>query len=113
MKYDEIISEVKDLFPSEYDESQLLKWIGELEGDVALYRGEEPPKAVSPSGSSFAGAPFDRMYIDFVMAQICLHQHDDEGYLRYINMFNARYAAWKGHFVATHEGDRYQNKNWI
>ena len=111
MKYEEIINEVKCLFPNEYDESQYLKWINELENDIAIYKGEEPRKITSLTGDTAAPAPFDRMYIDFVMAQVCLHQHDDEGYMRCINMFNARYAAWKGHFVATHSGKKYQYKN--
>lgn len=113
MKYEEIINEVKSLYPSEYDESQMTDWINELEGNISIYRGDVPCKIQSLSDETSVSAPFDRMYTDFVMAQISLHQHDDEAYARYINMFNARYTTWKGYYMSVREGEKHQYKNWI
>ena len=42
-------------------------------------------------------APYDRMYIDFVNAQICYYQRDFDTYNQHMNLFNQRlmsYQAW-------------------
>lgn len=42
-------------------------------------------------------APYDRMYVDFVNAQICYYQRDFDTYNQHINLFNQRlgaYQAW-------------------
>lgn len=43
------------------------------------------------------GAPYDRMYVDFVNAQICYYQRDFDTYNQHMNLFNQRlnaYQAW-------------------
>lgn len=43
------------------------------------------------------GAPYDRMYIDYVNAQICYYQRDFDTYNQHMNLFNQRldaYQAW-------------------
>lgn len=42
-------------------------------------------------------APYDRMYVDFVNAQICYYQRDFDTYNQHMNLFNQRlnaYQAW-------------------
>ena len=42
-------------------------------------------------------APYDRMYIDYVNAQICYYQRDFDTYNQHMNLFNQRlmsYQAW-------------------
>ena len=36
-KYEEIIEEVRSLSPNEYEDSQMLKWLEELEGQMSFY----------------------------------------------------------------------------
>lgn len=113
MKYEEIITEVRELYPNEYSDSQILKWIKEAEGQAAVYRNEEAPRSINISDASRIGPPFDRMYIDFVMAQVSIHQHDDESYARYISMFNARFSEWKNYYVANTPMPIKKHTNWF
>lgn len=41
------------------------------------------------------GAPYDRMYVDFVNAQICYYQRDFDTYNQHMNLFNQRLAAYQ------------------
>ena len=40
-------------------------------------------------------APFDQMYIEFVLAKIRLYQNDTQGYNTYMTMFNSHLAAYR------------------
>lgn len=40
-------------------------------------------------------APYDRMYVDFVNAQICYYQRDFDTYNQHMNLFNQRMAAYQ------------------
>ena len=113
MKYQEIIDEVKELYPSEYSDSQYEKWILELENNIAIEKGSGVKKTIDLGQEVTVGVPFDRMYIDFLMAQVCLHQHDDEGYTRYMNVFKSRYSDWQAFNIRTQVGARHRFKNWI
>ena len=113
MKYEEIIAEARELYSNEYSDSQILKWIKEAEDTAAIYRGDTAASEINISDNSQIGPPFDRMYIDFVMAQVSFHQHDDESYMKYINMFNARFSDWKNYFVANTPMAKKQYTNWF
>lgn len=59
-------------------------------------------------------APYDRMYVDFVNAQICYYQRDFDTYNQHMNLFNQRLAAYQ----AWLQQRRVQDKdgkmiNWI
>ncbi len=46
---------------------------------------------------TICGAPYDRMYVDYVNAQICYYQRDFDTYNQHMNLFNQRleaYQAW-------------------
>lgn len=40
-------------------------------------------------------APYDSMYIDYVIAKLHLYQHDNDGYNRHITAFNSRLNSYK------------------
>ncbi len=119
MKYNEIINEVKELYPSEYSDTQFKKWLGEAE-DVILrfldgYQSEsvELRQISDLNEEAVAPPPYDRMYIDFIMAHIALHQHDDESYSRYMGVFNSRYRDFTKWYIRKHSSRGYKWKNWI
>ena len=113
MKYSEIINEVKELYPNEYEDTQLIKWLSEAEDSIYIFLDEEPQDIRDLNIESKAPKPYDRMYIDFICAHISLHQHDDEAYARYIGMYNARFEDFCKWYLRTHEGKEYRYKNWI
>ena len=113
MKYNEIIKSVGELYPNEYDVSELKTWMRELEDVIAKDTGGEDVVIHDLSEQATPPPPYDRMFIDFVMAQIALHQHDDEGYSRYIAMFNSKYTDFLNWYVRTHPGKKRTYTNWI
>ena len=112
MKYEQIISEVRELYPNGYSDSQILRWIKEVNDAVSVYKGEEVRTDIKISDETDLIPPFDRMYIDFAMAQIAFHQRDDEAYARYIGMFNSRFTDWKNYFVRSTKMPKKQYENW-
>ena len=113
MKYSEIIDEVKELYPNEYSDEQYKRWILELENEIAVETGAGMKKTLDLERETSVGIPFDRMYIDFLMAQVCLHQHDDESYSRYMGVFKSRYREWRAFNIRTTKGKNHKFKNWI
>jgi hypothetical protein len=113
VKYSEIIAEVKDLYPNEYSDEQYKKWLTELENNIAIRTGAGMRKTLDLEREASVGVPFDRMYIDFLMAQVCLHQHDDESYIRYMSVFKSRYKEWEEFEIRVTKGKKYKFKNWI
>lgn len=113
MKYSDIIKETKELYPNEYSDTELKRWITEAEQQAQIYAGEEPTLKNNLNEEVFIKEPYDRMLIDYVMAQISLHQHDDESYTRYMNAYSSRYREWQKHHIRTNEGKKIQFKNWI
>ncbi len=113
MKYSEIINEVRELYPSEYDDSQFKKWIQELCDTCTEFTEAERVEIRSLEDECIAPPPHDRMFIDFVMAQVALHQHDDESYSRYIGMFNSRYEKYRRWYIKSGGGKTYRFENWI
>ena len=113
MKYSEIVNEVKELYPSEYEDSQIIKWLQEAEAAVSIFKEEEPQDITDLDIESKAQKPYDRMYIDFICAHISLHQHDDASYARYIEMYNARFVDYCKWYIRTHRGKEHRFRNWI
>ena len=59
-------------------------------------------------------APYDRMYVDFVNAQICYYQRDFDTYNQHMNLFNQRLSAYQAWLQQRRTQDR-DGKivNWI
>lgn len=51
-------------------------------------------------------APYDRMYVDYVNAQICYYQRDFDTYNQHMNLFNQRLAAYRSWLQERRTQDR-------
>ena len=113
MKYSEIIAEVKELYPNEYNDSQYIKWILELENTIAVQKGTGVKRNIDLEKEATVGVPYDRMYIDYLLAKVSLNQHDDENYARHMNVFKMNYKDWEAFDIRTTPGKKHQFKGWI
>lgn len=60
------------------------------------------------------GAPYDRMYVDYVNAQICYYQRDFDTYNQHMNLFNQRLAAYQAWLQQRRTQDKDGKMvNWI
>lgn len=57
-------------------------------------------------------APFDNMYVDYLLAKINLYQHDTDAYNQYMTMFNSRLAAYRNWLIKRMPSDDCKLKNW-
>lgn len=57
-------------------------------------------------------APFDSMYIDYVMAKINLYQHDTAEYNNYMTSFNSRLSAYRDWLIKRMPSDDCKLRNW-
>ncbi len=113
MTYQEIIEEVKELYPSEYDTTELKRFLQEAESGIGMYIDNTERIIEDLDDTAILPLPFCNAYIDFIRANICYNQHDDEGYRRYISMYNAKFDEFKRWYVRSHEGKTVKYKNWI
>ncbi len=58
--------------------------------------------------------PYDRMYVDYVNAQICYYQRDFDTYNQHMNLFNQRIAAYQTYLQQRRTQDKDGKMvNWI
>ena len=106
MKIIDVIKTVDELYPNNYQASEKINWCDEL---GAMLRQEyakvyednvqkDYENITDPiSEETIAPPPYDRMYIDFVLAKICYYQRDYDAYNQHIISFNSKledFARW-------------------
>lgn len=57
-------------------------------------------------------APYDSMYVDYILAKINLYQHNSEEYNRYMTSFNSRLSAYKKWLINHMPPEPGNFKNW-
>lgn len=57
-------------------------------------------------------APFDSMYVDYLLAKICFFQRDINAYNQHMTSFNSRLAAYRNWLVRRMPNDDCVIKNW-
>ena len=57
-------------------------------------------------------APYDSMYIDYLIAKICLYQGDSREYNQYMTSFNSKLSAYREWLVGKMPAKKYRLKNW-
>ena len=80
-------------FPDELDAYLLHFGEGDITEDIEEL--SDPVIMRYITDQTVCAAPFDIMYEDYVLAQICYHQHDQAGYNQHISNFNNRLRAYK------------------
>ena len=113
MKIIDAISKVDDLKPNRYDEEHKVGWLSNLDLRV---KNEIIDTHEGASETSFTGynldvdkntellvpAPYDEMYIHWLMAQIDLANGEYNKYNAEITMFNTEWEDYAKHYNHTH-----------
>lgn len=108
MKIIDVIQAADALYPNSYQTGEKIQWCDELgamlrQEYAKLYEGD-PPVQKEYTGiddpmaeETIPPAPYDRMYLDFILAKICYYQRDYDAYNQHIISFNSKledYAKW-------------------
>lgn len=109
MKIDKLIKLAKKLKPTPFDDELLLMWVNEIEGmvlseihlvtvtDIAPYElGED---GSLPTAELTAPYPYDKLYTQYLLAQIDYANGEYSKYQNTMQMFNACYTEYV-HYVA-------------
>ena len=113
MKIIDAISKVDDLKPNRYDEEHKVGWLSNLDLRV---KNEIIDTHEGANETSFTGynvdidkdtellvpAPYDEMYIHWLMAQIDLANGEYNKYNAEITMFNTEWEDYAKHYNRTH-----------
>lgn len=107
MKIIEVIEKLDKLYPNSYDISEKISWCDELgamlkEEYTKTYDEDNVQipyeKIKDPiNEETIINAPYDAMYIDFLLAKCCYYQRDYSAYNQHIVAFNSKlsdYANW-------------------
>lgn len=109
MKIDKLIKLAKKLKPTPFDDELLLMWVNEIEGmvlseihlvtvtDIAPYEPGEDGSL--PTAELTAPYPYDKLYTQYLMAQIDFANGEYSKYQNTMQMFNACYTEYV-HYVA-------------
>lgn len=112
MTYHEVIQEVRDIYHNVFQDTTYKKWLEEIEAEIAVYKGEEP-KEISLENEVSLSLPFSKVYTYFLLMKIALHQHDDESYARYYNVYASQMIDWQKHYIRTTPGKKRKFTNWM
>jgi len=106
MKIIDVIKTADELYPNNYQASEKINWCDELgamlrQEYAKVYEGNVQKDYVNITDpiteETIAPPPYDRMYIDFVLAKICYYQRDYDAYNQHIISFNSKledFARW-------------------
>ena len=112
MTYQEVISEVRDVYNNTFQDTTYKKWLEELEAEISVYKGETP-KEINLEDEVSLQLPFSKMYTYFLLMKVALHQHDDESYGRYSSVYFAQQIDWQKHYIRTTPGKKIVYTNWM
>ena len=106
MKIIEVIESANTLYPNSYSTAEKIKWCDELgamlKEEYAKSYSDGKQESYTPISDISADetvipAPYNLMYIDFILAKCCYYQRDYDAYNQHITAFNSRlddYARW-------------------
>lgn len=107
----EVIERVSRLRPDAYDDDTKGGWLVELDGTlfnevILTHEGERPtiPRRYPEDGGLplLVGAPYDRLYDLYIMAQVDFYNKDLEDYNNSVTLFNTALDSYKKWYHRTH-----------
>lgn len=115
MKYSEIITKVRDMYPNEYSDVEMMAWIGEVNADIKRNIEKNPSTSKYSSGeeNSLIPPPYEDMYIYYILAKIAYYQRDFEAYSIHIENYSNRRNGYMAYYIRTYGCDTARFKNWF
>lgn len=107
MTVQQAIAAARGFRPSAYDDATLARWLSDLDGQVyesfmagregAPESAPEPYSADAPGAALLIPAPFEDVYVKYLLAQMEYANGEFARYNNAVAMYNAllqRFAAW-------------------
>ena len=117
----QVLARVKALKPTPFDDEKLLYWLGEVEGLIMVQVLLLQPTSVQPLEAATddqltAPYPFDKIYLQYLMAQIDYANGEYRKYDNSMALFNAylgEYQRWVGDNLHPADGRAEYNGYYI
>lgn len=125
MKLNDAITEATSLRPSEVTRSTMIRWLSALDGQIwqeiiSHYKDPDPAEmpVYDPSGAHTATvllvpAPYDLLYIDYLVMRIDLKNADFERYNNYAQRYQEEWQAYVDWFNRNHTHVNGQLENGV
>lgn len=124
MTIQEVISEADKLNPNTIDEGQKIKWLNDIEStiyiEVVLPREgselvEEPNISADCDYSHklIASAPYDRLYVEYILSKIDFTNREFDSYNNTANQFNQSYKEFAAYYNRNHMHKGTKLKNYM
>lgn len=101
MTYDDVLAQVREAAPGEYTDERVHDWIDSVNQRI-LKELLDVYIVNETGGELVAPAPYDQLYLWWVMANIALTQDNVASYNNYIAMFNALWDEYGRHISRTY-----------
>lgn len=100
------------LMAIEGDPNDLTKYILTLTDTTGLSTTDAAVITRTVTEKTVCDAPFDTMYVDYLMAKIALYQKDTTSYNTYISQFNTKLVQYKEWLAARMPTEPYKFRNY-
>ena len=107
MKREDILAEVREIRPNEYQDEWALKQVDELRQRILreLMAGYIIP---DEGGELMTPSPYHKVYVYWVLAQIDLANSEYDRYNNDLQLFNAAWQEFANHVSRTMRRERYR-----
>lgn len=110
MTMNEVIEHVEGVKPSAFSDNDKYRWINTLEGMISeQVHGTEPVVYDLPADADMpllVAAPYDDLYILYVMAMIDFHNREYNDYNNTMLMFQERLEQYKVWYIRRNGGSK-------
>ena len=124
MTIQEAISGADELNPNTIDEGMKIKWLNDVESTIyiELVLPREGSEAIEKpefsidsdySHTLIAQAPYDRLYIEYLLSKIDFTNREYDSYNNTANQFNQSYKEFAAYYNRTHMHRETKLRNFI
>lgn len=124
MTIQEILAEVDETNPNAIDEGLKLKWLNTIETtiytELVLPRDgselvDKPNITIDTDYSLelIAQAPYDRLYVEYLLSKIDYTNREWDSYNNIANQFNQSYQEFAAHYNKQHKHKQTKLKNYL
>ena len=103
------------MYPNEYSDEEMLCWIGEVNADVKrnIEKNPAPLRGLTGEETAIIPAPYEDMYIYYILSKIAYYQRDYEAYSIHTENYNKNRSGYQAYYIRTNGSDTQSFKNLI
>lgn len=105
----QVLAQADELEPSPYSDTVKAAWLEELDGKLAAEVLRREPPAYPPNewdAALLVEAPYDNLYVHYVVAMVCYHNQEIDRYNNAMMMFQQSMGEFRKWYNREHRPER-------